>query len=158
RDTHVPVSTYSAFAQIANVSGFDLYPLGHCQTDLTAVYDAQVQFNALAGKRPTFQWIETGPIKPSYCGGFKMTPGQLKAEVWLAIIGGARGIGFFTHTWTPDHHAFDVSPPLQKTMGWLTQLISDVRPGLLGKTVASGANSGGIKVLARIGGNRTYVF
>jgi hypothetical protein len=158
RDARVPLSSYSGFAQIANVSGFDLYPLGHCQTDLTPVYAAQVKFNALAGKRPTFQWIETGPIKPGYCGGFQMTPDELKAEVWLAIIGGARGIGFFTHTWTPDEHAFDVAPPVQKAMRWVAQLISDVRPGLLGETVLSGSNSSPVKVLARTGGKRTYVF
>ena len=92
------------------MAGFDLYPLNACQADLTAVYDAQRAFVKLAGSTPTFQWIETGPIRPTYCGGFTMTPEQLNAEVWLAVIGGARGIGYFTHTWTPDHHSFDVAP------------------------------------------------
>ncbi len=59
------------------------------------------RFNVLAGGRPTFQWIETGPINPTYCGGFAMTAAELRAEVWLAIAGGATGIGYFTHTIMP---------------------------------------------------------
>jgi hypothetical protein len=158
RDPHISLDTYSKFAQIADVAGFDLYPLGHCQQDLSVVLTSQRRFNNLAGVRPTFQWIETGPIKPGYCGGFRMTAAELRAEVWLAIIGGARGIGFFTHTWTPDENAFDVSPELQHMMKRLTQLISDVHLGILGATVPSGSNSGAINVLARTTPDRTFVF
>jgi hypothetical protein len=158
RDARVPLSTYGAFAHMADVSGFDLYPLGHCQSDLTAVYDAQRAFVKLAGTMPTFQWIETGPIKPGYCGGFTMTPAELRAEVWLAIVGGARGIGFFTHTWSPDHNAFDVTLPLQQTMKGLSDFLGATRPGLVGKTILSGVNNPAIKLLARTGNDRTYVF
>ena len=98
--TQVPLARYAGFARLADMAGFDLYPLNACQADLTAVYNAQQAYVRLAGSTPTFQWIETGPIRPSYCGGFTMTPEELIAEVWLAVIGGARGIGYFTHTWT----------------------------------------------------------
>lgn len=146
-----------AFARLADVAGFDLYPLNHCQSDLSTVYDAQRQFVALAGSRPTFQWIETGPLKSSYCGGFKMTPAQLTAEAWLAIVGGARGIGFFTQTLEPAR-AFNVSDPVLHAMRRVADLVPAVKPGLVGKTEPSSANSPAIKVLARVGGGRTYVF
>jgi hypothetical protein len=158
RDARVNVSAYGKFARLADVAGFDLYPLSHCQSDLAAVYEAQRAFNRLAGHMPTFQWIETGPIKPTYCGGFTMTPAELKAEVWLAIAGGARGIGYFSHTWSPRHKAFDVSIPLQRTMRKISEALSVVKPGLLGRTVLSGVNSGAIRVIARSGGGKTYVF
>jgi hypothetical protein len=157
-DSRFPPSTYGQFARMADVAGFDLYPLGHCQSDLSAVYEAQRAFIRLARGMPTFQWIETGPIKPTYCGGFKMTAAQLNAEVWLAIVGGARGIGFFTHTWSPDHKAFDVSPTLQRAMRKISDFLASVKPGLLGPTVLSGVNSGAIKVVARAGGDKNYVF
>jgi len=158
RDTRVAPLVYRRFAQLADVAGFDLYPLGHCSNDLTAVYDAQRAFVRLAGAMPTFQWIETGPIRPTYCGGFQMSPAQLRAEVWLAIAGGARGIGYFTHTWSPNHSAFDVSLKLQRTIKKTSDQLAAVRPGLLGSTVLSGANSGNIKVVARRSGDRVYVF
>jgi hypothetical protein len=151
-------AVYGKFARLADMAGFDLYPLGHCQSNLSAVYDAQRAFVKLAGSTPTFQWIETGPIKPTYCGGFTMSPAQLSAEVWLAVVGGARGIGYFTHTWSPEHQAFDVTPAVQTAMTQTNALLSSVTPGLLGTTVASTANSPVVKVLARTGGGKTYVF
>jgi hypothetical protein len=159
RDTRVARSEYGVFGRIADVAGFDLYPLGHCQSDLSAIYKAQREFIGLTGGMSTFQWIETGPIKPTYCGGFKMTPTELNAEVWLAIVGGARGIGYFTHTWSPNHSAFDVSPTLQAAIKSTSSELAFVRPGLLGRTVHSGVNSGAIKVLARAGANDVdYIF
>ncbi|HEY5295830.1 MAG TPA: hypothetical protein VIJ70_10195 [Gaiellaceae bacterium] len=153
----IPKSEYAKYARLADVAGFDLYPLSHCNTDLSAVYNAQRAFDALAGSMPTFQWIETGPIKPSYCGGFAMKPAELRAEVWLAIAGGARGIGYFTHTWSPEHRAFDVLPSLQHELTKINRLISAMRPALTGTTVASGVNSSAVKVVARAVGNTTYV-
>jgi hypothetical protein len=158
RDTRVSPVTTGRFARLADVAGFDLYPLNACQHDLSAVYDAQRQFNRLAGRMPTFQWIETGPIRPTYCGGFAMTPAQLTAQTWLAVAGGARGIGFFTHTWSPGHNAFDVSRGLQRAIAHFTGLASAVRPGLVGRTLLSGSNSPAIKLVARSGGGKTYVF
>jgi hypothetical protein len=158
RDARIAPDLYRGFAQVADVAGFDLYPLGHCQQDLAAVYDAQRQFVQLAGAMPTFQWIETGPIKPGYCGGFNMSPAELRAEVWLAIAGGARGIGFFTHTWAPEHRAFDVTPSLQHEIEKISALLAAVRPGLTGRATHSTSTSANIKVLARMSGNTTYVF
>jgi hypothetical protein len=161
RSTYTPTNTpqvvYGKYARLADVAGFDLYPLGHCSSDLGAVYDAQTAFNHIAGKMPTFQWIETGAIKPEYCGGFKMQPSELRAEVWLAVAGGARGIGYFTHTWTPAHNAFDVSPAIQRAIAKTNNLLSAVRPALLGQTILSGVNSTSVKVVARRAGNKTYV-
>jgi len=156
--TPVPASEYGRFARLADVAGFDLYPLGHCSKDLSAVYNAQRAFTRLAGRMPTFQWIETGPIKPDYCGGFEMQPAELRAEVWAAIAGGARGIGYFTHTWTPEHHSFDVTPAIRHEIARTNALIGAVRPGLVGRTLLSGSNSPSIEVLARAGNGKVYVF
>jgi hypothetical protein len=158
RDPKLSPATIGQFARLADVAGFDLYPLNACQHDLSAVYDAQRDFTRLAGGMPTFQWIETGPIRSDYCGGFSMTPDELTAEAWLAVTGGARAIGFFTHTWSPDHKAFDVTPDVQAAMAGFSRLANEAAPGLLGRTILSGANSPAIKVLARRSNGRTYVF
>jgi hypothetical protein len=154
---HGGAATARAFARLADVAGFDLYPLNHCQSDLAAVYDAQRAFVRSVGAMPTFQWIETGPIVSSYCGGFRMTPAQLRAEAWLAVVGGARGIGFFTHTLKPASDfgvASDVAHAIQRFAG----LAGAVKPGLVGTTIGSSSDSGAIKVLARRAGKRVYVF
>jgi hypothetical protein len=158
RDPRLSLATTAAFAQLADVAGFDLYPLNACHHDLSTIYDAQRQFVTLAGQMPTFQWIETGPIRPRYCGGFAMTPAELTAEAWLAIAGGARGVGFFTHTWTPHEKAFDVRTDVQHAITRFARLASDVRAGLVGRTVPSRTDSPAIKVIARRGAASAYVF
>jgi hypothetical protein len=155
--TNIAPDLYGRFARLADVAGFDLYPLAHCSADLGAVYDAQVVFDRLAGNMPTFQWIETGPSRPTYCGGYQMTAAELRAEVWLAIAGGARGIGYFTHTWSPDHDAFGVSAPLVDEMLKTNSLLAALQPALAGKTIPSSSDSGSVKVLARKAARSTYV-
>ena len=158
RHPHVPLSDYAGFVRLADVAGFDLYPLDACQSDLSAVYDAQRAFVALAGQTPTFQWIETGPIRPDYCGGFTMSAAELSAEVWLAVIGGARGIGYFTHTWSPQHSPFDVTDVVQEAMRQTDTLLAEAKPGLLGRTVESRSDSPTVKLVARSAADGTYVF
>jgi hypothetical protein len=157
-DAHTPRDVYRRFASLADVAGFDLYPLNHCSSNLASVYDAQRAFEKVAGDTPTFQWIETGPLRPGYCGGFAMTRLQLRAEIWLAVAGGARGIGFFTHTWNPDHKALDVSPAIEHELRRQTTLLSALQPGLVGAPSPSTADSGAIKVIARTTPSAVYVF
>ena len=81
---------------LADVVGFDLYPLQEwCRPDrLADVYLAQRELVQLAGGKPTFQWIEAAGMR---CPGGRtaVTPETVRAEAWLAVAGGARGLGFF---------------------------------------------------------------
>ena len=146
-----------AFARLADVAGFDLYPLNHCRSDLSEVYEAQRRFTRLAAGTPTFQWIETGAIHPGYCGGIEITPEQVTAEAWLAVAGGARGIGFFTHTLSPEPSDFSVSPGVQAAITRFAATAAAIRPGLVGQRVPSRADTAAIDVLARTGGGHRYV-
>jgi hypothetical protein len=91
---------YPGLIARADVVGFDLYPLQEiCRRDfLPAVFDAQRALVALAPGKPTFQWIETRAFK---CANVPVTPATVRAESWLAIAGGAHGLGFFPNDWDP---------------------------------------------------------
>jgi len=54
-------------------------------------YEEQRALLALTTK-PTFQWIETGPLEGSCVrpGWPQLSPARVAAEIWLAIAGGAR--------------------------------------------------------------------
>jgi hypothetical protein len=86
----------------ADVVGFDLYPLQEfCDVRwLPAVAAAQRELVQHAAGRPTFQWIEAQSWK---CRSpvLRVTPATVRAESWLSIAGGARGIGFFPADWDP---------------------------------------------------------
>jgi hypothetical protein len=93
-------SMYPGLVAKADVVGFDLYPLQElCRPDfLPAVFDAQQALAALAPGKPTFQWIETRELK---CPTVPVTPATVRAESWLALAGGAHGLGFFPKDWDP---------------------------------------------------------
>jgi hypothetical protein len=89
---------YPGLIAAADVVGFDLYPLQEwCRPDrLAEVFDAQRELVALAQGKPTFQWIEVRQMK---CPQVQVTPATIRAESWLAIAGGAHGLGFFPNDW-----------------------------------------------------------
>jgi hypothetical protein len=93
---------YPALIARAEMVGFDIYPLQNwCRKNaLHTVYDAQAELVALANGKPTFQWIEAAPM--NQCYGLDPSPAIVRAEVWLAVAGGARGIGYFPDQWRAD--------------------------------------------------------
>jgi hypothetical protein len=93
---------YASYVAKGNVIGFDLYPLSHfCRHPrirLSSVYTEQRDLVRLAQGKPTFQWLETGAQEES-CGPAPVNGTLLRTEAWLAIAGGARGLGYFTYGW-----------------------------------------------------------
>jgi hypothetical protein len=87
---------YAGLVRRTDVVGFDLYPLQElCRPDLLPwVFDAQAFLRRLAQPRATFQWIEDRELKcPSAADA--ISPATIRVESWLAIAGGATGLGFF---------------------------------------------------------------
>lgn len=98
-------SIYPALVARADMVGFDLYPLQNwCRPDrLVDVYLAQRELVELARGRPTYQWIEAAGMTCPHAGPTEVTPATVEAESWLAVAGGARGLGFFPPAaWTGD--------------------------------------------------------
>src|SRR3954465_8917745 len=92
--TQVGRAMYPGLIAKADVVGFDLYPLqSWClKTEIDDVYDAQRELVASAAGKPTFQWIEAGPLDCRARGG-TVTPAVIRAGSWLAIAGGGGGGG-----------------------------------------------------------------
>ena len=93
---------YPGLVEPSDLVGLDLYPLQEfCDAGwLPDVASAQRELVALASPRATFQWVEARTWR---CGGpaLRVTPATIRAESWLAIAGGARGLGFFPADWPP---------------------------------------------------------
>ena len=137
---------YPAYWAKADALGFDLYPLEKLCSHrgiLRRVYDIQRQLVQQNPGKPTYQWIETGPLDGGCSwSSLRLTPAALHAETWLAIAGGAVGIGYFTHTWRtngtpePTWSPFDVAPDIQAEMANTTLEIGELAPALTGEEVA----------------------
>jgi hypothetical protein len=91
---------YPSLIAKADVIGFDLYPLQEwCRPNRMAdVIHSQRELVKLSGDKPTFQWIEAAEWK---CPGGEtaVTPAVVRAESWMAIAGGAHGLGFWPASW-----------------------------------------------------------
>lgn len=80
--------------------------------------------------KPVWTWIETTKINGS--SNRKPTPEEVKAEVWMAIIHGASGIGYFCHSWTPtfDEAALLHDSTMINNVAALNRTISSLAPVL----------------------------
>ena len=90
---------YPGWFSRADMIGFDTYPIeSRCRFDLIpTVFTLQKTLIQMSGSKPTFQWIEAGPMEK--CFTVDPTTASVRAETWLAIAAGARGIGYFPDVW-----------------------------------------------------------
>ena len=143
---------YPGLVDKADMVGFDLYPLQNwCQPSrLVDVYLAQRELTALAKGKPTFQWIEAAGMTCPHDGPTAVTPDTVRAESWLAIAGGARGLGFFPPAaWTGD---------VGQAIGNVTGAIRSLTPLLLAPDADVRVDPDGlVKAGARRRGNRLLV-
>lgn len=143
-------AAYPELVERAEVVGFNLYPLQiWCRRGvLHAVYEAQRELVALARGKPTYQWIEAGPM--SQCAGLDPSPALVRAETWLAVAGGARGIGWFPDVW---------SEPVRAEIGALSRELASLAPALLGEEGAASVApaDGPVRAGVRRHNGATYV-
>ena len=113
---------YPGWFSRADVLGFDTYPIeGRCRWDLIpTVYTLQKSLVQMAGPKPTFQWIEAGPMEK--CHHTDPTPASVRAETWLSIAAGARGVGYFPGVW---------SDPIRQEITSIDSTITALAPALL---------------------------
>ncbi len=141
---------YPGLVAVADVVGFDLYPLQNwCRLDGFAdVFDSQLDLVALARGKPTFQWIEARQMD---CSGPELvpTPETLQAEAWLSIAGGAHAIGYFPNEW---------SGAVGAAIAQVNHEISTLTPALVEPPIAASASlDSTVRVGARDHNGAVYV-
>ena len=143
---------YPALMQKADVLGFNLYPLQiWCRANaFQHVFLSQRELHTQSGGKPTFQWIEANPMEHP-CGHephLAVTNETVRAEVWLAIAGGADGIGYFPHGWNAS-----VAAEIKRT----NNAIKALAPALLSPETGISTTDGSIHAGARAAHGALYV-
>jgi hypothetical protein len=130
-------STYTQFAALADVIGFDVYPIvKFCgRVSMTAMFHAQRELMTIyAPGKPTYQWIETSQMTGE-CPTITITPAIVNAETWLALAGGACGIGYFTNSWTgPLWNRWDFDPGVEEALPGIVSRAKGLAPALCNGT------------------------
>jgi Purple acid Phosphatase, N-terminal domain len=126
-------NTYRDYAALADVIGFDVYPIvKFCgRVPITTMFHAQRELMTIyAPGKPTFQWIETSQMTGE-CSTMPITPAIVNAETWLALAGGACGIGYFTNSWTgPLWNRWDFDPGLEQALPGIVSRVQGLAPAL----------------------------
>jgi hypothetical protein len=127
---------YPEYVQGADVVGFDVYPIyGWAKPEwLYYVAEGTRALVDLAGpQRPVYAWIETckGTKYITYEKQKDVLPKHTRAEVWMAIIEGAAGIGYFTHAWRPEFTSFAPTEDMQQELARLNRQIARLAPAIL---------------------------
>ena len=96
---------YNDYIKGADIVCFDIYPVNAEEPDvrdkLWLVAGGVDNLIARSGgKKPVWAWIETGSIN----GVNRPSPEQIRSKVWMAVIHGAKGIGYFMHEFAPVFH------------------------------------------------------
>jgi hypothetical protein len=142
---------YPGLVSRADMVGFDLYPLQvWCQEGrLGDVYDSQRELVAIAAGKPTYQWIETSGMDCDF-PPFRPTPETVRAEIWLAIAGGANGLGIFPPS---------PSEEVAQTLATIVREIKGLSAALLSPGVDASVESGSgqVRVGARAYNGALYV-
>ncbi len=169
---------YYEYPKYTDAIGFDLYPIyGWCRPDW--IYQVPDAVKELKNKyvktvKPIYAWIECGKTSSKWCNlpdrGSEDGPyaSEIEAQVWLAIINGAKGIGYFTHSWEcPDYRQWCVSPEqidiitkINSTITSLTKVIyePDADIGLQISISGVNGNSGRIDAVVKEHNDSIYIF
>ena len=172
---------YYDYAAATDVIGFDKYPIyGWCREDFFYwVGDAQklLRETYARNQHPTYQWIELMKCCSKWCynadrNGLAAYPEEIKAEVWYAIIHGAKAIGYFTHSWrnndcsqsgsqfyTPFQVTEEQKNTIRVTNGQITALTSVIAsPFTTGTTSEIKTGTGRVDFMTKSHNGDLYIF
>lgn len=155
---------YPFYMQASDIVSFDIYPAAETDASVTG----RLELVALGVERMV-RW--GGPNKTvwSFIGASKVSnpnaevnAAQIRSQVWMSIIGGAKGLIYFVHQFKP---SFKEAPILDdvKLMLALSEINSEVQ-GLASvilrpeANLAAESNSGAIGIASRQSGCSDYLF
>jgi hypothetical protein len=160
---------YPQYIQGADIISFDIYPVNNPAKEVrdNLWYVPQGIDNLRAWSndtKPVWCWIECTLIGRDSPG--KPTPAQVRSEVWMALIHGAAGIGYFCHSFHPSFNeaALLHDPVMLKAVTALNLQIHSLATVLNSNTfknfttVHSSDNSVPIDLMVKQVGGSTYLF
>lgn len=135
---------YPQYVRGADIISFDVYPvaeLGRTKGTELLWYvpkgiDRLVKWTG--GKKPVWNCIECTHINDAAA---QATPAQVKAEVWMSLVHGSRGLIYFVHQFKPrfNEHALLDDPEMLAAVTAINRQIRELAPVLNGPTDPSGA-------------------
>ncbi len=160
-DTH-KTYMYPEYCKAADIVSFDVYPVNN-NYKLSSVPKGIDSLRAYSKyKKPVWITIEAS----NYNNTHMPAPGQIKSEVWMALIHGANGLLYFCHQFKPTFiEAYPISDPVMKEgLTSINKQIASLAPVLNSPTISSFATVTNdnpevpIDIMAKSYGKDHYLF
>ncbi|WP_406700459.1 hypothetical protein V5E97_16760 [Singulisphaera sp. Ch08] len=160
---------YLTYVKGGDIVSFDVYPVAGLDRPDGADYlwyvakgiDRLLKWSE--GRRIVWNCIESSRISNEKA---KITPHQVRAEVWMALVHGSRGLIYFVHQFKPsfNDHALLDDPELLTAVTAINRQILELAPALNRPTIEDGAlvvssnEQVPIDVMVKRHSGSTYVF
>jgi hypothetical protein len=157
---------YPEYMKGGDLISFDIYPVAHDKPEVKGNlwFVAQGVERLVKwgdGKKVIWNCIECTRISAEQ----KATPEQIRAEVWMALIRGSRGLIYFVHEWKPkfNEHALLDDPVTLKAVTAINKQIAELAPVLNSPTldgaatVASSNKDVPLATMVKRHGDATYL-
>jgi hypothetical protein len=168
RGSGAKLQDYEGYVRGGDIISFDVYPVAGIDKSDGENYlwyvpkgvDRLVRWTA--GKKPIWNCVECTRIGSDK----KATPAQVRAEVWMALIHGSRGLIYFVHEFKPafNEHALLDDPSMLAEVTRINRQIRDLAPVLNSPTiegaarVRSSSSQVPIDLMVKRQNKDTYVF
>jgi len=158
---------YPEYIKGCDLVSFDIYPVAHNHKDVK-----DKLWLVPFGVRRLREWskdekVVWSCIECTHIGAETMAaPQQVKAEVWMALVAGARGLIYFVHEWKPkfSEHALLENAEMLAAVTAVNKQIAELAPVLNAPTVKDGAEVKSdpaetpVDCMVKRHGGATYVF
>jgi len=158
---------YAGYPAACDILSYDVYPCNSVSPNgpdrLHLVAKGVDRLRKWAGpKKRVWCWIEANKIRKG--DGRAPTPDEAKTMIWMALVHGADGYGFFCHSWAgPRLKVAGIEPDMQQALAPVNAEVHRLAPVLNSPTVKDGATvkttqGSRVDVLVKRHGGATYVF
>src|SRR3989338_334092 len=150
---------YRQAKDAADIISFDIYPVNNGQPLDMVAKGIDNLYNWSNNEKIIWNILETTSIN----GGSRPTPSQIKAEVWMSLVHGSKGITYFAHEFQPstDSDALLNYPETVSALTSINARIAQLAPVLNSSTIknAVGVSSAvPVDVMIKRYGGKTYLF
>lgn len=159
---------YPEYLKGCDIASFDIYPANHGSKAVAGnlwyvAHGVERLRQWTGGQKPVWACIECTHIAES---GRKPTPSEVRSEVWMALIHGARGLIYFVHQFKPKfiEAALLEDSEMLAAVTALNQQITALAPVLNSPTltnivtVTTNDSSVPVATMVKQSGGQTYLF
>lgn len=133
---------YSEYVKGCDIASFDIYPVVHDSPEVAGKLEFVARgvkrlVDWTGGEKPVWNCIECTHISNPRV---RATPEQVRAEVWMALIQGSRGIIYFVHQFQPafNEAALLDDPEMLRAVTDINRRIHALAPVLNSPTLTDG--------------------